>query len=53
MTLSCPAVVEELVAGAEDAEARERGEAALEAFQRAAEVGREDASAASLPAHDA
>ncbi|GAV31536.1 long-chain-fatty-acid--luciferin-component ligase [Coriobacteriaceae bacterium EMTCatB1] len=53
VTLSCPAVVEELVAGAEDAEARERGEAALEAFQRAAEARREDAAAASPPAPDA
>ncbi|MCX8007826.1 MAG: acyl-protein synthetase [Coriobacteriia bacterium] len=35
-TLSCPTVVEELVAGAEDAEARARGEAALDAFQRLA-----------------
>lgn len=36
-TLSCPSVVEEIVAGADDPEARARGEAALQAFSRIAE----------------
>jgi hypothetical protein len=37
LTASCPTAVEELVAGADDPEARKRGEAAIEAFQAEAE----------------
>ncbi|MCL4079179.1 acyl-protein synthetase [Coriobacteriia bacterium Es71-Z0120] len=48
VTLSCPTVVEDLVAGAEDAGARARGEAALSAFQRIA-AAEGDAAAPGSP----
>lgn len=53
-TLSCPTVVEDLVAGAEDREARKRGAEALAAFQRTAEASRKVASPRDeRPPHDA
>lgn len=40
ITASCPTAVEELVAGADDPEARKRAEAAIDSFQAAAEQQR-------------
>jgi hypothetical protein len=44
-TASCPIAVEEIVAGADDPEARKRADAAIAAFQAQAQAAEDDASA--------